>query len=105
MEVLSQAQYKDYNYISRYSTFPYYYNRIDDNFVYGLTSQLNQDVKYEYHIVKNGDTLDSIALAWYNNPTYFWVIADFNQIQDPYKELEIGRKIKVPVFSNISYEG
>jgi nucleoid-associated protein YgaU len=56
------------------------------------------------HKVKDGDTLDSLALYYYNNPTYYWVIADFNRIQDPYLELEVGRILKIPTFSNIAFK-
>lgn len=105
MSKIDNKAYKDYNKISRYSVFPYYYNRLDDKYIYGLTSHLqHNDTKYVNHYVKQDDTLDTIALYYYNNPTYYWVIADFNRIQDPYKKLEIGSVLKIPTFSNIKFE-
>ena len=105
MSKIDNKAYKDYNKISRYSVFPYYYNRLDDKYVYGLTSHLKiNDTKYVNHYVKKDETLDSIALYYYNNPTYYWIIADFNRIQDPYQKLIIGSTLKIPTFSNIKFE-
>ena len=38
-------------------------------------------------MIKDTDTLDSLALKYYGRPDLFWVIADFNRIQDPYINL------------------
>ena len=105
MSQLIKKGYKDYDRVSRYSVFPYYYNRLDDKYLYGLTSQLKKEnIPYVAHIVSEGDTLDTLALYYYNNPTYFWVIADFNNIQDPYRDLDIGSKLKIPSFSSIKFD-
>lgn len=104
MNILTKKQYKDYDRVSRYSVFPYYYNRLDDKFIYGITSHLKtKNVTYVTHKVIDGDTLDTLALYYYNSPTYFWIIADFNRILDPYKELEIGSILKIPTFSNVEF--
>ena len=84
MEVLESKSYRSYDYISRYTAFPYYYNKEDNKYIYGTTSQLNTDVGYSIHIVRKNDTYDSIALDYYNTPTLYWVICDFNQIQNPF---------------------
>lgn len=103
-EVLSKKQYKEYQRVSRYSVFPYYYNRLDDKWVYGLTAQLKQeDTPYVVHEVKQGDTLDTLALYYYNSPLLFWIIADFNYIQDPYIDLTIGSLLKIPTFNAIEF--
>lgn len=104
MDILKDRQFKTYDYVSRYSSFPFYYNTQDRKYVYGTTSQLNQDITYILYEVKARDTLDSIALDYYNNPTFFWIIADFNQIQDPYTELVEGTQIKIPTLSEVSFE-
>ena len=103
-EVLTNKQTRDYEYLSRYNNFPYYYHTIDQRYVYGTTANLSTDTSYTLHEVKRTDTLDTLALQYYNNPTFFWVIADFNRIQDPYKKLEEGSKIKIPTLSSIEYE-
>ena len=54
--------------------------------------------------IEKGETLDSLALDAYNNPTYFFLIADFNRIQDPFKPLEEGSQIKIPTFNSVNYE-
>ena len=104
MSVLIDKQYKDYSYISRYSQFPIYYNTQDAKYIYGTTGQLKQSLSYRLHKVEKNDTLDTLALDFYNNPTLFWVIADFNKIQDPYLPLEIGTEIKIPTLSEITFE-
>lgn len=105
MSQLTDKAYKSYDRVSRYSIFPYYYNRIDDKYIYGLTSQLKKDnVSFVTHVVQLEDTLDTLSLYYYNNPTYFWIIADFNNIQDPYEKLRLGTKLKIPTFSNIEFD-
>lgn len=104
MDVLKDKQYRNYSYLSRYSSFPFYYNTEDKKYIYGTTSQLNRDITYILYKVKANDTLDSIALDYYNNPTFFWIIADFNQIQDPFIQLIEGTEIKIPTLSEISFE-
>ena len=41
-----------------------------------------------------------IALWFYNNPTYYWVICDFNRILDPLKKPEIGTVLYIPTMGN-----
>ena len=104
MEILDSKKYKDYDRVSRYSAFPYYHNRLDDKYIYGITAQLSQKTKCVSHKVVSGDTLDNLALYYYNNPTYYWIIADVNRISDPYLPLELGRILKIPTFSCIEYD-
>lgn len=105
MTVLKNKSYKEYtnSRISRYLTFPYYYNVIDNKYVYGTTSWLNTDIPFTYHIVKQNDTYDSISLYYYNNPTLYWVICDFNRITDPFRTPNVGEKLKIPNISNIDF--
>lgn len=102
--ILSDKQFKDYKKISRYSALPYYYHAADNKYIYGTGKHLKNNTTHKIHTIKEGETLDTLALYYYNNPTYYWIIADFNRIQDPYKALEIGGKIKIPTFSNIDFE-
>lgn len=103
--IIKDKQLRDYVGTSRYSVFPFYFNENDNKYIYGITSHLKKDnVSYVGHKVILGDTLDTLALYYYNNPTYFWVIADFNNIRDPYKELEIDSIIKIPTFSKIEFD-
>lgn len=102
--VLTNKTFKEYHKISRYSGIPYYYNTVDNKYIYGIGTNLKDTTTYKVHKVREEDTLDSLALYYYNNPTYFWIIADFNRIQDPYTKLEVGSHIKIPTFSNIEFE-
>lgn len=104
MDVLRDKSYKSYNYFSRYEGVPYYYHTEDVRYVYGTGSHINQNTSYSLHKVKINDTLDTLALDYYNNPTFFWVIADFNHIQDPYKKLKEGTELKIPVLNEVSFE-
>lgn len=98
-------RYKDYDRLSRYSVFPIYYNTDDNRYFYGITAQLKHgNTSYMSHKVVVGDTLDSLALYYYNNSLYYWIIADFNHIQDPYKALTKDSIIKIPTFNNIEFD-
>lgn len=98
-------RYKSYDKVSRYQVFPYYYNTADDKYFYGISSHLvTDDVTFVAHKVKRGDTLDTLALYYYNNPTYYWVIADFNKIRDPFVDLKVGSVLRIPTFSNLAFD-
>ena len=103
-DVLKDKQFRDYNKLSRYSGVPYYYNTSDNKYIYGTGKNLREGTAFKWHKVIEGDSLDSLALYYYNNPTYYWIIADFNRIQDPYVVLQTGTKIKIPTFSSIEFE-
>lgn len=103
-EILTQKTFKEYSYVSRYSVFPYYYNRLDEKYIYGITSQLKKDVNFVSYKVKQGDTPDSISLYYYNSPLYYWAILNFNDINDPYAELKEGTILRIPTFTNIEFD-
>lgn len=104
MDILIDKSYKDYTYTSRYSPFPYYYHTKDNKYIYGVTAYLDDTTIYKMHTVKQGDTIDGLALYYYNNPTLFWVICSFNHIRNPYTTLKIGSKIKIPSLSSIVFD-
>lgn len=102
-EILQNKTYTDYNYICRYSGFPYWYHSEDAKYIYGITSQLSKNISYTIHTVKNNETFDSISLYYYNSPLYFWVIMDFNNLQDPFEQPKVGSQLKIPTLAGISY--
>lgn len=104
MSVLKNKTFKDYSYVSRYSAFPQYYNTRKQSYVSGLTSYLDDTTAYTLYTVKHGDTFDTLALYFYNNPTLYWVICSFNHIKNPYTKLCEGDKLKIPSLSNIQYD-
>lgn len=102
--MLTNKQRKTYMYVSRYQNTDYYYDTNEQKYWMGLSQWLKDDTPYVQHIVENGDTLDTLALDYYNNPTYWWMIADFNRIRDPFSKLAKGLTIRIPIFSNIEFE-
>lgn len=105
MNILKNKSYRTYDYTSRYSTYPYYYNTIDKKYIYGITGQLSDETEYTLHYVTDRDTLDSLALYYYGRPDLYWIIADFNRIQDPYINLfEKYNYIYIPSLSGVKYK-
>lgn len=104
MDLLTNKFFKTYDYLSRYTSFPCYYNIEDNKYIQGLTGWLNETSTFVLHKVKPGETLDSIALDNYSNSTFFWVIADYNRIRDPFAKLKEGTVLKLPTLSDISFE-
>lgn len=104
MDILQDKSKKDYNYTSRYSSFPFYYNTKDKKYMYGITNNLSQQAEYVIHYVEDTDDLDKLALKYYGRPDLYWVIADFNRIQDPYISLyENYNFIYIPSLAGIRY--
>lgn len=54
----------------------------------------------EFHIVKVDETLMDIAGLKYQNSKLWWLIADANDITDPFT-LEIGKALTIPDFATI----
>lgn len=105
MDILTNKTKESKDYISRYSNFYYYYNTKDQKYMYGLTSQLSTDTTYALIDVHEYDTLDYFANKYYGRPDYYWVIADFNRIQDPFIKLsDYFTQIKIPNIGSIEFE-
>lgn len=102
-DILSDKRYKEYARLSRYANTPYYYNSIEDKYVSGTCRGITKNTPYKIHKVTVGDTLDSLALYYYNNPTYYWIIADFNDILNPFDALEVNSRLRIPTFSSIEF--
>lgn len=106
MNILTNKQYdtNSYGTISRYTSFPFYFNTKDSKYIYGITSHLNTDISYVEHTVTSRDTLDNMALTYYGRPDLFWIIADFNRLNDPFIKLsERYETLKIPTISAISF--
>ena len=103
MDILKNKQYKSYSRLSRYSNFPYYYNSLDNKYQYGTVSNLSKDGNYTKHTVKQGETFDSIAIKYYNNPTYYWIICNFNNISDCFEKPIAGSVLLIPSLSTLSF--
>lgn len=104
MDVLKNRSTKNYSYISRYSKFPYYYNTLDEKYIYGVTQNLNKNITYVVHKLRDYDTLDLLALNYYGRPDFYWIIADFNGIKDPFIDItEKYESLKIPTLTQIYY--
>ena len=94
--------YKQYDYISRYESFPYFYDKDNNRYYYGITSNLDPSTSYVLHKVKPGDTYDSIAYQYYGNALFYWVICDFNNILDCLTQPTTGTQLKLPPLNSMS---
>ena len=104
MNVLKDKSSKTYLYTSRYATLPYYYNTLDKKYMYGISKNLNTNTDYVLHNLVDSDSLDSLALKYYGRPDLFWVIADFNNFNDPsIKLVDKMSSIKIPSLSGITW--
>ena len=105
MDTLKNKNYESYDYLSRYTQVPYYFDTIKQREVYGLGNNLIKDnVPYVSHKISSEDTLHSLALRYYNNPTYWWVIAYFNDIQDAFVSLkDYYTIIRIPNISSVTF--
>lgn len=104
MDVLKDKSYENYTYTSRYATVPYYYHTLDKKYMYGLGTNLKKNTSYVLHKVSEADTADIIALNYYSDPSLYWVILMFNDIDDPFIHLkEYYDTLKVPTISAIEF--
>lgn len=105
MEKLTNKRAYTFDYHSRYTGVPYYYDTSKGRDVFGLGTQIRFDTPYVLHKVAIGDTLDKLALKYYGNPTYWWAIAYFNKINDPFIVIEGKYKtLKVPAITGVVFE-
>ena len=99
MNVLTNRAIKSSKYYSRYNGLYYYYNNLDDKYQLETRHWVKEFVdtsKIQTYIVKEKDTYDTIALEFYNNPTYYWVICDYNRIIDPFTSPKEGTVLYLP---------
>ena len=104
MDVLIDKFYKEFTYTSRYLPCPNYYHVLDDKYITGTASWLNDETQATAYTVQKGDTYDSLALYYYNNPTLYWVICSYNRVVDPFTDPIPGQIIYIPSISNIEFE-
>lgn len=103
MNILSNETYTQHNNLSRYTLVPIFYNSVDRRYQPGFPMRLDKNTPFVKHEVKAGDTLDSLALYYYGNPTYYWIIADFNDFLDPFIPLIVGKIINIPAFQSLTF--
>lgn len=70
MDVLKNKKFHSFDYLCRFTSVPYYYHTQDGQEIFGLSANMKRDLPWVAHKVKPEDTLDALALNYYNNPTY-----------------------------------
>lgn len=104
MDTLKNKKYNDYDYLSRYANVPYYYDTLTGKEIYGIGTNLKNTTEFTTHSLKSNDTLHNLALKYYNNPTFWWVIAHFNDIQDPFLRLtDKYTTIRIPSLASVEF--
>ena len=104
MDDLKNKRYAKFDYTARYTGIPFYYNTRDGKDIYGLSKNMIKTTSWVAHKVKPNDTLDKLALNYYNNPSYWWVIAYFNDIQDAFIKLsDYFTILKIPAINGIVF--
>lgn len=106
MDTLKEKSYLDFSYLSRYAFSPVFFDTLKSKYVTGIGQILVKDkLAYFTHTVTRRDTLDSLALKYYNNPTYWWIIAQYNDIQDAFRPLYGSYKVlQIPNLSTLVFE-
>jgi nucleoid-associated protein YgaU len=104
MDTLKNKSYAKFDYISRYEGIPYYFDSLENREIMGLGTNIKTAAEYVTHSVQSNDTLHSLALKYYNNPMFWWIIAYFNDVQDAFKPLKNKYKtLKIPNIANIEF--
>ena len=105
MQKLTNERVNTFDYTSRYTGVSYFYDPQKNRDVYGIGSQIRFDTPYLIHKVEIGDNLDKLALKYYNNPSYWWVLAYFNKINDAFANIDrTYTTLKIPTISSIVFE-
>lgn len=53
-----------------------------------------------FHVIAEGERLDSLAYHYYADPALWWVIADANDIKNPLR-VEVGKRLRIPSKSTV----
>lgn len=111
-----QSNFED---LPKLSTYRYenFFNIYEDDYknkYYNLLRAINifaandSSAEQEY-LVQSGDTWVYISYLFYNTMDLWWIVCEYNQIKDPTKLPEAGKKIKIlktqfvwPVISEIN---
>lgn len=70
MDTLTNKKFAKYDYTSRYLDVPYYFDTLAKRELYGIGSNMLKNSPWVAHKVRPEDTLEALALKYYNNPTF-----------------------------------
>ena len=74
MDTFTKKRYATFNYTNRYAGMQYYYDTKAQKDVFGIVKPMIKNSAWFAHKVVQGDTLDSLALKYYNNNLYTIII-------------------------------
>lgn len=65
---------------------------------FNVGSRITQTKSDEVFVITKGleHRLDLISVKFYGTSVYDWIIAEFNNIEDPIKDIVAGKKIVIP---------
>lgn len=63
--------------------------------------QDSSDIVYAVENIYTG-RLDLIASVFYNEPRWWWIIAQYNNILDPFSEILPGRLLRIPTKNRVT---
>jgi len=105
MDTLTNKRFESYTYTCRQANIPYYYDTLCDRDIYAIGSQIDKNTEFITHQIKSTDTLDYLALKYYSNPTYWWAIAYFNDIEDSLIKLsDRYTTLRIPAIASIRFK-
>ena len=82
----------------------YFSSRTSDKSAKVEIRMYKEDIEDESCDCFDYDTLDLLALNYYGRPDFYWIIADFNGIKDPFIDLPKKFKtIRIPTLTQIYY--
>ncbi len=61
--------------------------------IYPKIKPTNDDI---YIISTQSDRLDLLAAKYYGDPTYWWIIAVANNLNDASLSIEVGKQLRIP---------
>lgn len=74
--------------------------------IYEIREKIDTSFKVtdEIHTVKGGQGLRDVAQVVYGDARLYWIIAEFNNIIDPFIKLEEGKELRYPSMLRINEE-
>lgn len=91
------------NRTSRYRTLTRLLNDEDEEYIETYeTVDIRESSTDSFYIVEKGyeNRLDLIAFKYYNNPLFYWIIAEASGISDPF-HIPLGTVLRIPEKSSL----
>lgn len=101
--MITYRGFLDRDYFSRYSKDRVIDDSVDLYFEYDSYIDLSS-LRYNYYTITSADVnrLTIIAMKFYDNPLYWWIIAKMNDISDPFYTPPVGTQLKIPYRDDVT---